>query len=53
MPRVNVCPSQAGPAVFDVFINGYLYRSSLPYIQAMTLAQQLRSQAVGAVTASR
>lgn len=46
MTRVVVSPSQAGPAAFDVFRDGFLYRSGLPYIQAMQLAQQLRTQAI-------
>jgi hypothetical protein len=44
MARVLVCPSQSGPRNLDVFINGSLYRT-LPYLDALRLAQDLRSQA--------
>lgn len=44
MTRVVVCPSQSGPKNLDVLINGRLYRT-LPYLDALKLAQDLRQQA--------
>ncbi len=44
MTRIVVCPSQSGPRNLDVFVNGALYRT-LPYLDALKLAQDLRGQA--------
>lgn len=44
MASVVVSPSQSGPRSFDVFVNGRLYRGSLLYPEALTLAQRLRFQ---------
>lgn len=44
MTRVVVCPSQSGPRNLDVFVNGRLH-STLPYLDALKLAEQLRLEA--------
>lgn len=44
MRNVTVTPSQSGPLHFDVFLNGWLYRSALSYAEALALAAELRKQ---------
>lgn len=46
-PRVTVSPSQAGPTRFDVFVDGFLRHSALPYDAALQQARLILAPLAG------